>query len=259
MRGGALALCGALAACAAPTPVPDVWVEPITKMAFIRVDAGRFVMGSPVSEAGREPQEAEHEVTISTPFWMGAYEVTQEQWRRVTGEMPSHFADETRPVEEVTWHEAQAFLEALNAGSPDSHFRLPTEAEWEYACRRGSPAPYATGATLGEGQANVSWSADGVSVDGGGTTPVGTFPPNAWGFHDMHGNVWEWTVDEYCPYAGAATDPVGACGAPLKVIRGGSWYFGAGSARCALRYTHRPQDRGFSLGLRVVREEAVGR
>ncbi|MGE0444678.1 MAG: formylglycine-generating enzyme family protein [Vicinamibacterales bacterium] len=253
-----LALGGLLLACAAaPGPAPAVWTEPATGMAFIKVEPGAFVMGSPASEPGREAQETEHAVRISRPFWLGAHEVTQAEWRAVMDSAPSHFTGNARPVEEITWFEAQDFVRRLAERSPGNRFRLPTEAEWEYACRAGSAAPYATGATLVEGQANVSWAGP-IAGATGTTTPVGAFAPNAWGFYDMHGNVWEWTEDEHCPYpAGDASDPLGACGAPLKVIRGGSWYFAADSARCALRYTHRPQDRGFSLGLRIVREDPL--
>ena len=113
------------------------------------------------------------------------------------------------------------------------------------------------GSTLNRAQANVADSVERTAAGDGQTMAVGSFAPNAWGLHDMHGNVWEWTEDDYCPYtAGPAVDPSPRCNAPLKVIRGGSWYFAADSARCALRYTHRPQDRGFSLGFRVVREPA---
>jgi formylglycine-generating enzyme required for sulfatase activity len=223
-------------------------------MEFIRVEPGRFVMGSPVDEIGREAQETQHQVTLSRPYWLGAFEVTQRQWQLVMNENPSRFRvdGESRPVEEVTWFEVQEFLQRLTKRGKGSRFRLPTEAEWEYACRGGTTTAYGMGPVLTPAQANFAESATGGY---GHTTTVGSFPPNAWGFHDMHGNVWEWTQDEHCPYGRApATDPTPVCHSPLKVIRGGSWYFGADSARCALRHTHRPQDRGFSLGLRVVRD-----
>jgi formylglycine-generating enzyme required for sulfatase activity len=190
---------------------------------------------------------------------MGIHEVTQQEWQQVMGSNPSWFRDcgPDCPVERVSWHQVQAFIGRLNRLS-SQRFRLPTEAEWEFACRAGTATPFSTGADLTTAQANY----DGEGPYGGSspgrfrrtTTAVGSFPPNAYGLHDMHGNVWEWTQDWHCPYpAGSVIDPVGACATDFKVIRGGSWYFDANSARCALRYTHRPQDSGFSLGFRLVR------
>jgi formylglycine-generating enzyme required for sulfatase activity len=162
-------------------------------------------------------------------------------------------------VENVDFDEVQGFLAALNRQAGGG-FRLPTEAEWEYACRAGTSTPFATGARLDATQANVH---GGHPYPGGApgpvrgrSLPVGSFTPNAWGLHDLHGNVWEWCADWHCPYdPGPATDPVGNCASGRRVIRGGSWAFGADSARCALRYTHRPQDRGPSLGFRVARDD----
>lgn len=136
--------------------------------------------------------------------------------------------------------------------------RLPTKAEWEYACRAGSAAAFAWGETLTPEQANFDGSTPYPGAHAGpvpvATTPAGLFAPNSWGLYDFHGNVWECTVDEHCALSGDAVDPVGECGAELKVIRGGSCLYGADSARCGLRYTHRPQDRGQSLGFRLVRD-----
>ncbi len=230
-------------------------------MQFALVPAGDFLMGSPASEVGREAQEVQHSVHISHPFYVGRYEVTQRQWQRVMGSNPSWFqrCGPDCPVERVNWYEIQTFVARLNRGLAPP-LRLPTEAEWEYACRAGTTMPFHMGANLTTSEANY---------DGGGPYPgfpkgefrrtpvkVGTFPPNAFGLYDMHGNVWEWMEDWHCPYpAGPATDPLGGkCATTFKVIRGGSWYFGADSARCAFRYTHRPQDRGFSLGFRLVRD-----
>ncbi|MGE5243501.1 MAG: formylglycine-generating enzyme family protein [Betaproteobacteria bacterium] len=227
-------------------------------MAFVRIEAGRFLMGSPPEEPGREAQERQHEVRLSRPFWLGAFEVTQRQWRLVMGDDPSWFRSggDTLPVENVTWFQAREFLERLSRRSPGNRFRLPTKAEWEHACRAGTTTAYSTGPTLSAAQADFAETPERAAS--GHTMKVGSFAPNPWGLYDMHGNVWEWTEDNYCPYQdGPTTDPAAGCESPLKVIRGGSWYFGPDSARCALRYTHRPQDRGFSLGFRAVREPAT--
>jgi formylglycine-generating enzyme required for sulfatase activity len=212
------------------------YTDPVTGMEFVRISKGRFVMGSPVSEAKRAADEQQHAVTILKDFWMGRTEVTQGQWKKVTGRNPS-FHQQCGldcPVENVTWFEAEEFIKRLNQLNHVSSFRLPTEAEWEYACRAGTTTAFSFGDTLTTKQARFD------AEDG--PVPVGSFAPNAWGVFDMHGNVWEWTSDWY------------DAGQTKRVIRGGSWYFGADSARCALRYTHSPNDRGFSLGFRVVRD-----
>jgi len=249
----------AVLAAAAGCSRPQRWTEPHARMTFALVPSGRFTMGGPVGELGREAQELPHEVAISRPFYMGIHEVTQQQWQQVMGSNPSWFRDcgSDCPVERVSWQQVQAFIARLNRLS-SQRFRLPTEAEWEFACRAGTATPFSTGADLTTVQANYDGEGPYGSSPPGRfrrtTTAVGSFPPNAFGLHDMHGNVWEWTQDCHCPYrAGSVIDPVGACATDFKVIRGGSWYFDANSARCALRYTHRPQDSGFSLGFRVVR------
>ncbi|HXT22757.1 MAG TPA: formylglycine-generating enzyme family protein [Thermoanaerobaculia bacterium] len=228
-------------------------------MSFALIPAGRFTMGSPPGELGREAQELPHEVRISRAFYMGIHEVTQRQWQQVMGSNPSWFrgCGKDCPVERVSWHQVQVFITRLNRLTAQ-RFRLPTEAEWELACRAGTTTPFHTGGDLTAARANYDGEGPyGRSPPGlfrRTTTKVGSFPPNRFGLHDMHGNVWEWTEDWHCPYATeAVTDPVGACATDFKVIRGGSWYFDANSARCALRYTHRPQDSGFSIGFRLVR------
>ena len=261
-RGGVLAMRASSRVCRDRPPFPlraHVWVEPTTGMTFVELPPATFEMGSPAEERDREGGEVLHRVTLSRATWMAVHEVTQGQWREVMGTRPSHFVgDDARPVERVSWHDAHEFLARLSARTPRSRFRLPTEAEWEYACRAGASTAFATGDALSMAQANVGRLV-GTRLEGRGqTTPVGSFPPNAWGLHDMHGNVWEWVEDSHCPYSAAGRrDPLGQCVSPLKVIRGGSWAFSAANARCALRYTHRPQDVGYSLGFRVVREPAV--
>ena len=238
---------------------PPTWTDPLTGLQFNLVPAGEFTMGSPAGELGRGAQETQHDVRISRPFYLGRYEVTQRQWQRVMHSNPSWFQQcgPECPVERVSWYQVQQFIGRLNRLSAQ-RFRLPTEAEWEFACRAGTKTPFNTGKNLTTSEANYDGEGpyDGFApgLFRRSTVKVGSFSPNALGLYDMHGNVWEWTQDSYCAYPeGPVTDPQGNCPNPLKVIRGGSWYFDANSARCALRYTHRPQDLGFSLGFRLAR------
>ena len=256
-----LVLVAATLGCSEPmTQLPAHWVEPTTGIELALIPSGTFVMGSPESELGREAQEVEHWVTISRPFYLGRTEVTQRQWLTLMGANPSQLQEcgEDCPVEEISWQDAQRFVSRLSQLTGET-FRLPTEAEWEYSCRAGTSTPFHWGDQLGTDRAN--YDADPPSpgfqpgLDRGTTLPVASFPPNAWGLYDMHGNVWEFCEDLHCPYpTTAATDPIGRCNSGLRVIRGGSWHYGADSARCALRYTHRPTDTGPSLGFRIVRE-----
>ena len=248
------------AACTATVDDPRRMREPASGIELVLLPAGEFIMGTPDTEVGREPQEAAHPVRLTQAFYLGVTEVTQGQWQSIMGTNPSHFpaCGADCPVERVTFHDVQAFLSKLNAASTGG-FRLPTEAEWEYACRAGGVAPFGSRETLGTKDANI----DGrfpygapATAESAGTMPVGRFPANAWGLRDMTGNVWEWTADWHCPYpTGEAIDPIGRCESPHRVIRGGGWKFDGNSARCGLRYTHRPQDRGFSLGFRVARDD----
>jgi len=221
--------------------------DPTSGMTFALIPAGSFEMGTPAAEPGREAQERLHTVTLSRPFYLAIHEVTQLQWSRIMRTSPSHFQGcPSCPVERVTFLDVQEFLRRLNEESRWPGYRLPTEAEWEYACRAGGGEAFGASATLTTSAANI---------DGGRTTRVGSFPANAFNLFDMSGNVWEWTADDHCPYPEtAATDPQGRCPSGLKVIRGGSWRFGADSARCGLRYTHRPVDRGFSVGVRIAHD-----
>ncbi len=228
--------------------------DPLTGMTFVELPPGRFTMGSASGEPRRGADETLHDVEITKPFFLSRFETTQQEWRAIMGAAPSHFSDcgPRCPVENVSYLDVQQFLAALNSragaatGDLRLSYRLPTEAEWEYACRAGTTGAYSTGETLTTAQANYKSR---------GPTPVGSFGLNPWGLADMHGNVWEWTADWYAPYPetpAANIDPRGASSGDKRVIRGGSWFFDADSARCALRYTHRPQDKGFSLGFRVA-------
>lgn len=245
----------------APDPGPPAreWTDPVAGIEFIRLPPGTFRMGTPPAEHGREAQELLHEVTLTRPFSLGKHEVTQAQWTRVMGSNPSHFTDcgPACPVEQVTLHDVEEFIRRLNERAGPG-YRLPTEAEWEYACRAGGSAPFGHTASLSSRDANIDgnfpYDAPGGTARNT-TSRTGYFPANAWGFHDMSGNVWEWTADWHCPYPGGPiTDPTGSCRSEVRVIRGGSWKFDGNSARCGLRYTHRPQDRGYSLGFRLARD-----
>ena len=250
----------AFAPAACDSASGTAWTEPTTGMEFVLVRAGAFVMGSPDGEAGRGGDETQHRVEITHDFYLGRHEVTQREWAKVMGSNPSHFRQcgNDCPVESVSWRTAQQFIAKLNAMSKGAPLRLPTEAEWEYSCRAGTQTPFNTGENLTTDQANYDGNHPYKGHSPGRflerPSPVGAFPPNDWGLHDMHGNVWEWCQDDYCPYPdGDAKDPVARCGGLERVIRGGSWYFNAESARSALRYTHAPGDSGFSLGLRLAR------
>ncbi|MCB0665354.1 MAG: formylglycine-generating enzyme family protein [Saprospiraceae bacterium] len=236
------------------------WIESHTLMEFVLIKPGKFMMGTPPGEKGQYKLDHYHEVELTQAFYIGKYEVTQGQWKQLMNENPSHFESlgDSLPVENVNWYEAQEFISKLNLLNPQYQFSLPTEAQWEYACRAGTTTPYNTGSNLTTNGANYDgrYPYDGFpeGIYRNRPMPVGSFKPNAWGLYDMHGNVWEWCKDWYCEYPESSVkDPVGECDTTLKVIRGGSWYFDAESARSARRYTHHPEDRGFSLGFRVVR------
>jgi formylglycine-generating enzyme required for sulfatase activity len=250
----AIGLCGGCLVRDPPTRTTDGR----TGIELVLIQPGTFTMGSPDTIIGREPQESRHDVTISTPFYLGRTEVTQEQWTHVMGTNPAAFTEcgPKCPVESVNFLQVQEFLAALNrSGGP--RYRLPTEAEWEYACRAGGEAAFGHRSALSSADANIDGRfpyAAAASTQSQGPLPVGHFAANPWGLLDMQGNVWEWVEDEHCAYAPAPVrDPLGACGSNVRVIRGGSWKFDGNSARCALRYTHREQDRGYSLGLRLAR------
>ncbi|MFP4584456.1 MAG: formylglycine-generating enzyme family protein [Desulfococcaceae bacterium] len=218
-------------------------------MEFVKIPAGEFVMGG----CGQNDERPLRRVRISRPFFMGRYEVTQAQWQKVMGNNPSRFdgcAD--CPVEQVSWEDVQGFLKKLNDRG-DGAYRLPSEAEWEYAARAGSTSAYSFGDD--EGQLGVYAWYDGNA--GGKTHPVGKKRPNAWGLHDMHGNVWEWCRDWYGAYAGAfVTDPTGPPSGTARVLRGGGWNDYASYCRAALRNNASPDFRNSVLGFRLVGRRA---
>ena len=287
---------------AATYPVSFLGAEPqggwpdeykTTKLVLRRINPGTYTMGCETSEVGYTGYEAvPHEVTITQPFYIGVFEVTQKQWELVMGTKPSYFSNascyEKRPVEQVSWNTirgtsstynwpttsevaATSFLGKLRAkavGGPGLLWDLPTEAQWEYACRAGTTTALNSGKNLTgtgscpnmaevgrywyNGGQNYSSSCDTAA----GTAEVGSYLPNAWGLYDMHGNVWEWTLDWYQSRSGftsdPATDPNGPTSGSSRVRRGGSWSYNARYCRSAYRYDYSPSssyggDGGFRL------------
>jgi formylglycine-generating enzyme required for sulfatase activity len=243
-----------------PSPMPDN---------FVRIPGGTFTMGSPANEAGREDREGpQHQVTVSG-FYMGKYEVTQAEYEAVMGTNPSNFKGPKLPVEKVSWFDAVEYCnkrsqrEGLSpaytiSGSGASRsaswnrsangYRLPTEAEWEYACRAGTTGPYSSGNSVD----NAGWY---YSISGKQTQTVGSKQANSFGLYDMHGNVVEWCWDWYGSYSnGSQTDPVGASSGAHRVYRGASWFYEAQSLRSARRFFNAPVYRFYDIGFRLVRQ-----
>jgi formylglycine-generating enzyme required for sulfatase activity len=225
------------------------------KLEMVLIPAGQFLMGSSDSDKdARGAEKPQHQVRITKPFYLGKYEVQQEQWEAVMGNNPSTFKGAKNPVEQVSWDDCQKFLDKLNAmtAEQEGKFVLPTGAEWEYACRGGSTTRFSYGdATRSLGE--YAWYKDNSEQK---THPVGKKKPNAWGLYDMHGNVWEWCHDLYDEkyYANAATDdPQGPSSGSRRVLRGGSWRIAAGICRSAGCDSGVPGYRDTGLGFRVAR------
>ena len=229
-------------------------------MKLVLIPEGTFMMGSPESEEGRKENETQHEVTISKDYYLGVYEVTQAQYEKVMGKNPSHFQgaivgneNADLPVENVSWHDAVEFCKKLSDLPEEKKagrvYRLPTEAQWEYACRAGSKTTYSFDDEEGL-LPEYGWFNRNSSNR---THTVGLLEPNAWGLYDMHGNVWEWCSDWYDEYPkGAVSDPTGPKQGSIRVYRGGCWYFGAAICRSAIRYGNSPVDRVISIGFRLA-------
>jgi formylglycine-generating enzyme required for sulfatase activity len=211
-------------------------------MKFKLIPAGTFTMGK-----GGDA----HEVTLTKPFKMGVHEVTQSQYKQVMGVNPSQFKGADNPVGGGNWEDAIEFCRKLSElpaeKAAGNVYRLPTEAEWEYACRAGTTTQFSFGDD--EAEWEFAWYSDNSASK---AHPVGGKQPNAWGLYDMHGNVWEWCQDWYDDYpSGAVTDPTGPASGSYRVYRGGSWRRTAGSCRSASRGRHFPSSRYFISGFRV--------
>lgn len=268
---------------ALPDPIPDEYKS--SKLVLRRIPAGHFTMGSPTNEVGRYPDsdETQHSVTLTEDFYIGVFEVTQRQWELVMGNRPSDFNNttyyKTRPVEQVSYSDvrgasagagwpannavdATSFVGKLRARTGFT-FDLPTESQWEYACRAG------TTTALNSGKNLASWGSDANMNEVGrywhnggkgyssnsdasvGTAKVGSYLPNQWGLYDMHGNVAEWCLDWYGTYPGAVSDPAGPTSGPVRVTRGGYWDSSAWLGRSAFRSRCQPSPRARYMGLRL--------
>jgi formylglycine-generating enzyme required for sulfatase activity len=242
--------------CSAQSPTQatgrrrEVTLSGGVSLEMLEIPAGSFCMGSMNGEKDEKPV---HQVTINYSFYMGRNEVTQAQWQAMLGNNPSHFKgslDEPSillPVEQVSWDDAQSFVNKLNERNDGFTYRLPTEAEWEYACRAGTTGDYAGNPS------EMAWYSEN---SGGRTHWVGTKQPNAWNLFDMRGNVWEWCQDWYHDnYSGAPTDGsawLSGGEQKYRLLRGGSWYNLAPNLRSAFRSVSTPAFRSYDLGFRVV-------
>ena len=247
------------------TPTSHTVASIIMDMIFC--PPGTFMMGSPSSESGRGGDETQHQVTLTNGFYLGKYEVTQAQYQTVMNGNsaglnadPSQFKGSNRPVEKASWEDAQIFLARLNsieqtAGRLPNGWKyvLPTEAQWEYACRAGTTTAYSWGNDINSSRANYNW--DGGPNDGNDfkqTRDVGQYAANPWGFFDMQGNVWEWVHDWKADYlTGSQTNPEGPASGSHRVRRGGSWFVDGVYLRSAQRSRVTPGSRYNDLGFRV--------
>lgn len=236
-------------------------------MKLVLIPKGTFMMGSPTSEEGRQEDETQHEVTISKDYYLGVYEVTQAQYEKVMGRNPSHFKGDIvdglnadLPVEQVSWEAAVEFCKKLS-DLPEERkagrvYRLPTEAQWEYACRAGSRTAYSFGESS-ELLGDYAWFNKNSGKNGDPfekqTHPVGQKKPNAWRLYDMHGSVNEWCSDLYGDFPiTPVRDPTGPSEGKSHVLRGGSWFLSGGYCRSASRGWAGPASWYFNLGFRVA-------
>lgn len=231
-----------------PIPVARGGIEdenPLKLFKFIPIPAGSFLMGSPEDEENRSSDEAQAEVEITKPFEMMETQVTQLQWQSITNSNPSDYKGIQKPVQNISWNDCQAFCEKLNKLDLEYHYRLPTEAEWEYACRSEIRGPYFCRPQYLEDFAIFDQSE--------GPENVKSKNPNGWGLYDMHGNVWEWCQDWYAKELKGGKDPQGPKHGSNRVIRGGSWNYDARYCRSASRINDGPDYVISNVGARFVR------
>ncbi len=247
-------------------PVRPVVVQPVAAgkvtnslgMAFVYIPPGSFMMGSPSGESGRDNDEKQHRVTLTKGYYMQTTEVTQGQWEKVMGSRPWSGKDYVQenannPAVYVSWEDCKAFIQRLNGKEGTHKYRLPTEAEWEYACRAGSTTQFCFGDSDGQLGSYAWYDKNAWDVGDKYAHGVGTKQPNNWGLYDLHGNVWEWCEDWYGDYpSGSVTDPTGPSSGSDRVDRGGGWGDFAGLCRSAYRGGGTPGDRSGGLGFRLA-------
>ncbi len=270
----------AASALGADKPDEPKFIKNSLGMKFIRIPSGDFMMGATSQEAGRRTDEPQHQVAITKPFYLQTTEVTQGQWQAVMGRNPSFFKEcgDDYPVEQVSWHDAQEFIRRLNKKDGIAAYRLPTEAEWEYAARANSTATLSEGVlyivggnetaileniawfsgnSCGEnksGNKGDTWQTGNYVCRACSTQAVGQKPANPWGLYDMLGNVWEWVQDWQGAYpTGPVTDPTGPPTGTMRVFRGGAWLSGAGYCLPAFRGGDNPAMRDIAIGFRLVK------
>ena len=256
-----------------PTEFPEAWASEWgedayglwmaftykgVKQVFRWIEPGRFDMGSPTHEPERHSDEIQHSVTLSQGYWLADTTVTQALWLAVMNENPSSFTGDTRPVDSVNWHSAQTFIETLNQLKPALKLCLPSEAQWEYACRAGTQTPFSFGeqidVTLVNFDGTAPYNHGQASEDRQTSVEVKSLPANHWGLFEMHGNVLEWCQDWYGDYpAGEVTDPPGPESGDYRVLRGGSCFRYGRLCRSASRSGHEPGHAIISFGFRLAR------
>jgi formylglycine-generating enzyme required for sulfatase activity len=226
-------------------------------MSFVYIEPGTFMMGSPSDEPGRRSNETQHQVTLTKGYFMQTTEVTQGQWKEIMESNPSNISScgDNCPVENVSWNDIQEFIQKLTQKESSRNYRLPTEAEWEYAARAGTTTRFFWGNQADCSRANYgnsSWSDECKSINPGKTKTVKSYSPNNWGLYDMHGNVYEWCSDWYSDYSSSAlVDPLGPTTGLIRVIRGGGSADDAKSCRSAFRSGFGPVSVVSGLGFRL--------
>lgn len=230
------------------------------RQAFRWCEPGMFLMGSPIDEPEREDNEVQHEVTLTQGYWIADTPVTQALWQTIMGDNPSEFKENENPVENVSWNDAQAFIAKMNGMKAELKLCLPTEAQWEYACRAGTATPFSWGEQIDSSLVNcdgvVPYNNGRESEYRGQTVAVKALPCNDWGLYQMHGNVWEWCQDGYGDYPSQPViDPQGPESGAYRVLRGGSWLRYGRSCRSAARSDLDPSHRADNIGFRLTRSQ----